>query len=219
MIGAALFDLDGTLLDSRGAVLAAYRLAAAEYPGGAERLAAIPVGSLLAMRVAECCAAIAGPERGAECAEKYDVYYRTRTRDEVRLYPGVVAVLADLRAHGIRLGVVTNKGASRTPADIAPLDGRGHGAALFDVVITAADSVERKPSPRPIEIALERTGWKPADAVYVGDGPHDAEAAFGAGLAFVGAGWGYYGAAALDAAGATVICDEVSALPAAIRGA
>ena len=219
MTAAAIFDLDGTLLDSRGAVLAAYRLAAVEFPGGPERLESIAEGQLLAMRVIECCTIIAGAERAEECAAAYDLCYRTRTRDQVRLYPGVVDMLAQLRDSGIRLGVVTNKGASRTPADISPLDGRGQGAELFDVVVTAADSVERKPSPVPIQIALERGGWHPESSVYVGDGPHDAESAFGAGLAFVGAVWGYYGHQALAATGAEVLCNDVSELTEAIHAA
>jgi phosphoglycolate phosphatase-like HAD superfamily hydrolase len=216
---AALFDLDGTLMDSREAVLAAYGLAAEQFPDGPARLAEIPEGELLAMRVIEVCTRIAGVERAEECAELYDVGYRTRTRELVRLYPGVVEMLASLRAGGIRLGVVTNKGASRTPADIAPLDGQGQGADLFDVVVTAADSVERKPSPRPIEIALERTGWEASRSVYVGDGPHDAESAFAAGLGFVGVSWGFYGREPLLGVGAEVVCDDMTELEQALRDA
>lgn len=219
MSRAALFDLDGTLLDSRGAVLAAYRLAAAEFPGGIERLAGIPEGQLLAMRVIECCDIIAGAKRADECADLYDQSYRLRTRSDVRIYAGVVGMLQELRDAGLRLGVVTNKGASRTPVDIAELDGHGQGADLFDVVITAADSVERKPSPRPIQVALERTGWAPQSCVYIGDGPHDAESALSAGLGFVGAGWGYYGPEPLRSAGAEKVCSDVAELSGAILAA
>ncbi|WP_347059646.1 HAD hydrolase-like protein [Blastococcus sp. HT6-30] len=218
-VTAALFDLDGTLLDSRAAVIDAYRLAARAYPNGLENLAAIPEGRLLAMRVIECCALIAGPALAEDCAVRYDENYRLRTRKKVQVYPGVVEALAALRTEGIRLGVVTNKGLARTPGDIAPLDGHGNGAELFDVVVTAADTVERKPSPRPIQWALEKTGWAPGWAVYVGDGPHDAQSAFGAGLSFVGAGWGYYGLADLKAAGADVVCQDVGELVDAVRGA
>ena len=96
MTVAALFDLDGTLIDSRPAVLQAYKLAALDFPDGPERLAAIPEGRLLAMRVIECSELIAGADRAAEFAQAYDEAYRLRSRDRVRLYDGVVEMLASL---------------------------------------------------------------------------------------------------------------------------
>jgi phosphoglycolate phosphatase-like HAD superfamily hydrolase len=216
MSRVVLFDLDGTLLDSRPAVLAAYAEAALHFEGGAERLASIPVGELLAMRVVESGAVIAGEGSADAFVQLYDEAYRLRTYTEVTLYDGVVPMLRALADSGFALGVVTNKGLSRTPGDVAPLDGGSGGEALFEVIVTADDSVERKPSPRPMEIALERGGWRPEHAVYIGDGPHDHESATSAGLAFLGAGWGYYGPDALSSAGAEHVLTTPSALPEAI---
>jgi phosphoglycolate phosphatase-like HAD superfamily hydrolase len=216
MSRVVLFDLDGTLLDSRPAVLAAYAEAASAFEGGAERLAAIPVGELLAMRVVESGAVIAGAGDAEALVRLYDEAYRLRTYTEVTLYDGVVPMLRALVDSGFALGVVTNKGLSRTPGDVAPLDGGTGGEALFEVIVTADDSVERKPSPRPMEIALERGGWRAEDAVYIGDGPHDHESASSAGMAFIGAGWGYYGPDALSNAGAEHVLETPSALPASI---
>lgn len=216
MSRVVLFDLDGTLLDSRPAVLAAYSEAALSFEGGAERLAAIPVGELLAMRVAESAAVIAADGDASTFARLYDEAYRLRAHRRVTLYDGVVAMLRSLADSGIALGVVTNKGLSRTPGDVAPLDGGSGGEALFEVIVTADDSAERKPSPRPMEIALERGGWRPQDTLYVGDGPHDFESAASAGLCFIGAGWGYYGLGSLRSAGAEHVAARPSELPEAI---
>ncbi|MGJ9413845.1 HAD family hydrolase [Aeromicrobium sp. CF4.19] len=192
-VPAALFDLDGTLVDSRPAILGAMRAAAGEFDGAAERLAEYSEGVLLAERLRVTAAAIAGHERAAEYAARYDEHYAELSPQLTTVYPDVVDVLAELRADGVRLGIVTNKGQSRTPGDLAPLDGARGGLDLFDVVVTADDTVERKPSPEPILHGLRKVGWRSESAVYVGDGPHDARAALDAGTSFIGAGWGYYG--------------------------
>lgn len=217
MTKVALFDLDGTLLDSRPAVLDAYALAAAEFPGGSAALSLIPEGRLLAMRVIEVCAEIAGPADADRCAQLYDENYRLHAPNQVKLYDGVVETLKTLLDEGFDLGIVTNKGRSRTPSDIAPLDGGGGGASLFKVVVTADDTPERKPSSIPMEFALREGGWSPNEVVYVGDGPHDAESALSAGLNFVGAAWGYYGEQSLREGGATLINGDVRDLLETLR--
>ena len=217
MAPAAIFDLDGTLIDSRPAVLEAYRLAAAEFVGGTERLAAIPEGLLLAMRVIESASAVAGPAHAEACAARYDELYRLNSHRHVRVYDGVVEMLATLAAEGIELGIVTNKGRSRTPADVAGLDGGDGGNDLFRAIVSAEDTPERKPSPDPILFALEQADWRPEHSVYVGDGPHDAQSALAAGLQFIGAGWGYYDEDGLRGAGASNVLHEPKELTDTIR--
>lgn len=211
---AALFDLDGTLIDSRPAVLAAYRFALAEVTGALDHLAALGTGEMMKLRMTEVMDLVAR-DRAAECVLRYDDFYRREGHAIVTVYPGVVDMLADLQERGVALGIVTNKGRNRTGRDLDPLDGRGTGRSMFTTVVTTEDTVERKPSPQPLLLGLERGGWRAAGSVYVGDGPHDAVAAAAAGMRFVGAAYGYYGADAL----APVARGPVAATAAEVLGA
>ncbi|MDA0638638.1 HAD family hydrolase [Nonomuraea sp. MCN248] len=191
MTRAVLFDLDGTLVDSRPAILDCYRAALAPVPRGWETLLELGLGRVMRWRMREVMAVVAG-DRAAECESRYERHYLDEGHRKVVLYPGAVDLLDALREQGSRLGIVTNKGRVRTEHDLRTVHGTRDLLPLFDVVVTTEDTTERKPSPAPILLGLQRAGWTAGDCVYVGDGPHDAEAALAAGTGFVGAGWGYY---------------------------
>ncbi len=191
-----MFDLDGTLIDSRAAILSAYRYALEPVVGGFARLESLGFGHVMRIRMVDVMTEVAGRLAG-DCAVRYDDFYHREAHRHVRIYPGAVDLLTDLRDLGLPLGIVTNKGRSRTATDLDGLDGEGTGRQLFAVIISTEDTALPKPSPQPILLALERTAWPAADTVYVGDGPHDLEAAQAAGTTFIGAGWGYYGEQAL----------------------
>lgn len=91
---------------------------------------------------------------------------------------GAHEVLSELRARGLRTGMVSNFD-HRLPA---LLDGLDLGP-LFDIVIRPSDAGAAKPDPRIFAVALERLGIPAAEAVYVGDdAAHDVEGARAAGL-------------------------------------
>lgn len=187
------FDVDGTLIDSRAAIVAALRhafgtVAGIRFPDGEEQ-----VRWALAARIAETCGHVA-PEHAAACEAAYHAYYRDRAGPMVAAFPGVRALLAELRRRGLRLGIVTNKGGARLGLD---LDRAGLDRAVFSTVVCAEDTAQRKPHPEPIRLALRRLRAPTASSAYLGDGPHDVDAAGRAGIAALGAGYGYYGAAEL----------------------
>jgi pyrophosphatase PpaX len=204
MTDAALFDWDGTLLDSRRALLDAWHAATESvldrrFPQSEddERLIFTLPGRQLFPQLA------GSSERGAALAEAFTVAYRDTGR-QVRAYPGVPAMLRDLRAEGVRVAVVTSKARERFELDAvhASLDG------LVDVAVCSGDTPAHKPDPAPVLHALERLGVAAADAVVVGDTEVDVLAARAAGVAAVGVAWGPLGADGLVEAGAGVIADH-----------
>jgi phosphoglycolate phosphatase-like HAD superfamily hydrolase len=205
-----LFDFDGTLVDSRSAILAGYRHAVAEvlgihdFPGAGE-----DVGELLKRRIHETFALLGAPERGDDGARAYDDWYRANGTPMVTIYDGVRELLDGLDDAGVAYGIVTNKGRGRTEGDLRHV---GLDAARFGVLVTAEDSAERKPDPTPLLIGAERAGAEPAATLYVGDGPHDVEASRAAGLGAVGVSWGFYERTELEAAGAAFVADDTRAL-------
>jgi pyrophosphatase PpaX len=139
--------------------------------------------------------------------ELYDVYreYNHRRHDElIRGYEGMAEVLDALKAAGRRLGIVTSKSHDTTEMAFRAVGLREH----FDVVVTASDTAEHKPSPVPLRLCLERLGAPPDGSMYVGDSPVDIEAGKAAGMATAAVAWGVFGREALLAAGPDYWLDD-----------
>jgi HAD superfamily hydrolase (TIGR01509 family) len=166
-LSAVVFDLDGTLVDTRPAVAAAH----------AASLAAVPPLDQLLGRA----------QRGADA----DAYHRrlAELTHALRPYPGVAELLEQLP---LPAAVVT--GASRESAELvlAATGLRGR----FDVVVTADDVRRPKPDPEGLRLACERLGVEPAEVAYVGDLPGDAAAARACGALALGAAWAAHAAVA-----------------------
>jgi pyrophosphatase PpaX len=178
-----LFDLDGTVVDSGGIILASMRHATRtvldrEIPD-AELMANVGGPGLEAQMQA------IDPTRADELIRVYRAHNEP-LHTELEAFPGIVHVLARLRDEGRRLGVVTAK--KRATVDIAfsqlPL------APLFDTVVGGDETARHKPDPEPLLLGLERLGASPDEAAYVGDSPYDMAAAKAAGTFAVGVTWG-----------------------------
>lgn len=204
-ISHVFFDVDGTLIDSLPAIVGAYRHAFAtvlgiDYPRSDDEVRAI-----LAPRLDETCARVGGEQAGA-CADAYRAAYAEQAGELIRAMPGASELLEELVGRGIGVGIVTNKGGERLFQDLARarLD-----HVPFSAVVAAEHSVERKPHPRPLLLALEQAGCEASEAMYVGDGPHDIAAARAARMASVGVAFGYYGAARLAEHGPDAIIEAL----------
>jgi pyrophosphatase PpaX len=179
-----LFDLDGTLIDSGGMIIASMKHAAR---------------SVLGLEVPEeaLTAAIGGPglvsQMQALDPDKVDelvAAYRAHNdplHDDLEAFWEVVEVLPRLRADGRRLGIVTAKRGATVRLAFERLPGL---ESNFDVVVSADDTERHKPDPEPILVALERLGARPTAAAYVGDSPYDVRAAKAAGVFSVAVAWG-----------------------------
>jgi pyrophosphatase PpaX len=208
MTDAALFDWDGTLLDSRRALLDAWHTATEEalgrrFPqsGDDERLVFTLPGRQLFPQLA------GSPERGAALAEAFTVAYRDTGR-RVRAYEGVAAMLREVRAAGIAVAVVTSKARERFDLDAT----RAGLAPLIDLAVCSGDAAAHKPDPAPVLHALDRLGVAPAAALVVGDTVVDVQAARAAGVEAVGVAWGPLGKEGLEEAGASVIARDPAEL-------
>lgn len=185
---AALFDLDGTLLDSAPDMLAtanAMRAARGREPMPLEALRPHVSKGARAMLGAAFADVDAG-EREAWVPEFLDIYER-----ELGLhgapFPGVEAMLAALEAAGTPWGIVTNK-PEYLARKLMPLLGWETRCA---VLIGGDTLAARKPDPLPLTVAAQRIGVDPGACAYVGDDERDILAARAAGMPSVVALWGY----------------------------
>lgn len=181
------FDLDGTLIDSRADLAASVNhvLATCGRPAIDPRTVYRFVGDGARALVARTLGPMDDDALHAAVAT-FLLHYGRHCLDETRLYPGMRAALAAIRASGRTVSVVTNK-----PAALAEriLDGLGVRDVFLDLV--GGDSLPtRKPDPAGLRRVARRAGVATADTLLVGDSPIDLDTAERAGSAFCGVTWG-----------------------------
>lgn len=198
------FDLDGTLVDTRAAVLECYTRVFRDELNRTFPPSEVPSSEIFAMRPAELFARIA-PDRVAELYEAYRATYPTCI-DHITIFPHAAELINILVAAGRKPGLVTNKGLERTLIDLAFA---GIPVEAFSTIVTAEDTAERKPHPAPILLGLTRTGARNDESVYVGDGPQDVIAARAAGMPCIALGYGFYDAADLRPLAPDALVDDV----------
>ncbi len=179
-----LFDLDGTVVDSGGIILASMRHATRTVLGreiADEQLMAAVGGPGLEAQMAT----FGGGEHVEELVRVYRAHNEP-LHDELQLCVGMDDVLVRLKDEGRQLGIVSAK--RRITVEMAfAATAVGH---LFDVVVGGDEAPNQKPAPDTLLVALERLGADAADAVYVGDSPFDMAAAKAAGMYAIGVTWG-----------------------------
>ena len=129
---------------------------------------------------------------------------------KIPTFKGTVEVIEKLKKAGFKLGIVSGK--KRFYLEKNLIDA-GFNLESFDVIISAEDSKEHKPSPKPILIACDKIGVKPTETVYVGDATFDYEAAKAAKANFVAVNHGLLSEKELKNFGVKNIIKSVSDLP------
>jgi len=206
-----LFDLDGTVIDSVALIRESHRHAVREVLGTAfadERLVA-NVGRPLIDQMRAFSV-----EHAEELLRVYRQWNHEHTGDLLRAYDGIGRLLADLRADGRTIGIITSKSHPTVDLafDVLPL--RHH----FAVVIAAEDTDLHKPDPAPVRLALQRIGAHPGRACYVGDSPFDIQAARAAGVTAIGVTWGFFGEEVLTNSGADRVVSSTGELASILLG-
>ncbi len=185
-----LFDVDGTLLDTREFIFRAYEHATAAL-GIAQ-----PAREWLAFQVGRELGAVYADLAPDQVPALIDLH-RGFQSDNVELstpYEGTEATLSKLRRAGILMATVTsrsNRTSGRT-LETAKI------ARFFPVTISAEDAPALKPDPAPLLVALERLEQPPETAIMVGDSMHDIHAARALGIRVIAATYGFPGAEVLN---------------------
>ncbi|HII40439.1 MAG TPA: HAD family hydrolase [Thermoplasmata archaeon] len=208
---AVLFDVDGTLLDTRDAWVAAFDagLAAIGAPGMPGTEGARWIGTPIEAIYAERCGLSGDPLRTA--VAEFQRSEAESVRRGVRSFPGVPEMLASLRPW--RLGAITNK---RHDTTLAALGAANLGDRF--AIVLGGDSVARKkPAPDPVLQAARELGIPAESCAVVGDTEVDVHAGREAGAVTVGVTWGYGIRARLEDAGVGYLVETPAALPPLLR--
>lgn len=211
-----IFDVDGTLVDSQGDILAAMRAAfdRAGEPSPERELILGIVGLSLDVAIPRLAPTLPGDVHGRIVGWYKEAYMGLRLETGVEqsspLYPHARETLTALHAvPETLLGVATGKSARGLDK---LLD--GHDLRSYFVTRQVADHHPSKPHPSMLRAALAETGVAPENAVMIGDTSFDMEMAQAAGIAGVGVAWGYHRPEALGAA--REIVQDFRALPEAL---
>lgn len=217
---AALFDLDGTLIDSVPDItMAVGELMATEGLAPFDEEAVRDMIGLGLQVLVRRAFAARGIELDADALGRMaqrmrDIYPRHLTA-HTTLLPGAIECLDALAAEGCAIALVTNK----MQAAANTVLGHFGIADRFGVVLgdqMRPPGFRPKPSPEMLEFALARLGVEASEAIMIGDSAADVQSAAAAGVFSVVVRNGY-GSAPLEALGAGVLIDDLTALPLAIE--
>ena len=211
----AVFDVDGTLIDSQHNIVAAMTLAFRAHRLDDPRPEA--VRRIIGLSLVEAVARLL-PDQDGDChvrvAHSYkDAFMDLRSRREHSelLFPGAAVALATLAERGWLLGVATGKSRRGLDAMI-----ERHGFQGMFVTRQTADDHPGKPHPGMLLRALEETGVEANGAVMVGDTTYDILMGRNARVHAAGVSWGYHAPEELVAAGAEIMIDNYGELPASV---
>lgn len=210
---AILFDLDGTLVDSRKDIAAAcnHALAAVGRPPLDEATIAGFVGDGARMLLSRALQTGAGAEPILdEALARFQAFYARHAADHTTWMPGALDALEALTDRALAL--VTNKPREAT---LAVLEALGQGAR-FGAIVAGGDG-PLKPDPRAVHAALGPLHVLPAEAWMVGDGRQDIEAGRAAGCSTVAVRGGFGTAEQLAAARPDCTLDSLVGLVALVR--
>ena len=202
----AVFDCDGTLVDSGGNIHSALSHAFAEH--GFDVPAPEVSRRVIGLSLVEAMEALLPDverDRHLELAESYKLHFqraRLEGRVEEPLFDGIPDLLDALEADGWLLAVATGK-SDRGLA--LCLDCHGYVERFLS--LQTADRHPSKPHPSMVLQAMADAGASPETTVVIGDTAFDMGMAVAAGATAIGAGWGYHEAAELLEAGAAAVAD------------
>ncbi|MCI7168013.1 MAG: HAD family hydrolase [Bacteroidales bacterium] len=187
-MNTVVFDLDGTLLDTLTDLSNAVNHALREH-GLPERTTA-EVRSFLGNGIRFLMEHAVGEHLG-ECDfeqvfASFRAYYVAHCLDFTAPYPGIMPLLAELKARGVRMAIVSNK---LHPA-VQSLNQRFFADYVTSAVGESA-TVRRKPCPDAVMAALRELDSSPSEAIYVGDSEVDLETSQRAGLPCALCLWGF----------------------------
>lgn len=211
---AALFDLDGTLIDSATGIADALNrtLQALGHAPESEALIRTWIGDGARQLLRQGLQHAGGDLPEGDAFEAAYALLMRRYADslprQARAYPGAEEALRGLRARGVRVALCTNK----PQRFIAPLFDALGWAPLFDAVVGGDTLPVHKPDPEPLWHIARAFGASPAQCVMVGDSRTDAEAAHAAGMPLVLVDYGYHRGYDLQAAAALQVTGDLRSL-------
>ncbi len=203
---ALIFDLDGTIADTIGAICDGINetMRAYDYPEKTYEDIRIAIGNGARLLVKRCMPADAAQDEQqvSRVLNTYDTAYAHTYLHTDRCYDGIPAAITALCARGYRIAVLSNKQDAFVKGLIAQLLPGGECEIVLGQTV-----LPTKPDPTVPRLIAEQLGVSPTECVMIGDSEVDIATAKNAGMHSIGCAWGYRGREALSRAGADAVID------------
>jgi phosphoglycolate phosphatase len=203
----AIFDCDGTLVDSGATIQRALSVAFEQH--GLELPPSEVSRKVIGLSLTEAMSALlpgAPPEQHLALTEDYKrAFWTLRAAGEVKepLFDGVLELLDALEEDGWLLAVATGKSDRGLRHCL-----ESHGIHARFISLQTADRHPSKPHPSMVEQAVADGGAAPGTTIVVGDTSFDMAMAVNAGASGIGAAWGYHDSDDLLEAGAIAVAEQ-----------
>lgn len=207
---AAIFDLDGTLLNTLEDLHAAlnYTMTLFGYPERTLEEVRSFVGNGVERLIALSVPGGEDDVNFADAVREYRKYYNAHSEVKTKPYDGVTELIDRLIADGVKTAVASNKPHKATTELCAK---------MFPAIGTVcgereAEGIRRKPHPDMVLWAAEELGCDVSECVYIGDSEVDIETAANAGMDVISVLWGFRDRSVLEEAGAGRIVNNADEL-------
>ena len=184
----AIFDLDGTLLDTLEDLYRAVNHALRDHglPLRTRDEICSFVGNGVELLVRRSLPMGYTEETASSVLSAFKTTYAAVCKDNTKPYEGILPLLSTLRERGIRIAVVSNKFDAATKALCAEYFGE-----LVEVAVGERADIRKKPAPDTVFEALTALGASAAGAVYIGDSEVDIQTAKNCDMDCISVTWGF----------------------------
>ena len=198
----AIFDLDGTLLDTLEDLADSTNYIMRQYGYPERTITEVRsfVGNGIRKLLERSAPNGTPPEEIDRMFEMFKEYYRAHCADKTKPYEGIMEMLDTLQKQGIKMAVVSNKADYAVKALCEQ-----YFCGYFDEAVGERVGIARKPAPDTVNEVLKNLQMDKAQAVYIGDSEVDVQTAQNAEMDCIAVDWGFRDKEVIQKAGAESI--------------
>ena len=209
----AIFDMDGTILSTLDDLANGvdYALSENGLPARSKQETRAALGRGVRFLIEQSVPDGLSDAEISKVEDDFLKYYKVHSMDNTKPYDGIVELIKEVRASGVKTAVVSNKIDSAVKELCA-----NFFECAFDVAYGERPGIPRKPDPKPINSIIDEFGLSKSEVVYIGDSEVDLLTANNAKINHIIVTWGFRDRAFLERNGAKNLVESMEELKAEI---